>query len=1180
MHNEFFDILLQAKKKASDGDLKGCYHLLNIVLHRAVDDRLTGSNIHFGGLFAKTDFLCKEHGVDRSVYLALNDFRHRKDEDQPTCWQRDIKCLALFFKAILKDSPPDSPLTPLLERGEQLQNVLSAFSLKDNAYSSPLSKRGVRGESVGSTRIIVDHWDEGTIYGRSDYGEDVEVPLPEGYEYFMKLLKEGDLINVVADKILIYQPDYLVDISSVAACFESYADTPYVALLNRLKTTPPTRAIHLGNLASQFLDEVVHGKDVDYAESVTRFFHHNAIDMAAAEGIDASFHKDAREQLENIRIAIHETLEKEVGRFDASQVLLEPSFFCETLGLQGRMDLLQRDYRVLIEQKSGKGGYPQRDPDTPVYQEKHYVQMLLYMAMLHYGYERDGQPIRNSDIQSFLLYSKYKKGLVRLGVAPELLHRALMLRNQIAYCEMSYAKGGAEVLLRMKPEQLRRKEMSDRFWATWVRPEIERVLTPIQTATPLEQTYFLRMLRFVATEHVLSKMGHNNKEDSGFAAKWHSSLDEKLASGSIIDRLEIQELVKEESGVVALKLTQKTADEAGIASLNFRLGDIVTLYAYENNTTPDIRKTIVHRGTIDEMYNEESHLIINIRLRAPQSDEVVFAQRKNWSWAVEHDFYEASTTSLFRSLHQFLSAPAHRKSLILGQRSPEVDRGIELKGDYGEFNPLVRGAMQARDLYLVVGPPGTGKTSFGLLNILKEQLLQGGSILLMAYTNRAVDEICSKLVEEGLDFLRIGSPFSCEKPYREYLIENRTKECKNIGEIRNLIDGCRVFVGTTTAITSASVSLFRLKSFELAIIDEASQILEPQLLGLLSATKDANITNTPLFKGEDGGGSSIQRFVLIGDHKQLPAVVQQSEEDSKVTEQCLIDIGLTNCRNSLFERLYNGNVNGNGNQDKVQGDKGLRACSPEHQRSARQGTKDNQEKVNVNVPVPVVYFLSKQGRMHAEIAEFPNNAFYEGKLGVVGLPHQLETIEGRRIEFIPVPKPAETESDKVNVNEARVIAREVVKAIKEAGENFDPLKTVGVIVPYRNQIAAVRQAINEELSCAPVGAQAQSGTTLNSKLSTLNCQQITIDTVERYQGSQRDVIIYGFTVQYQYQLKFLSSATFTDPVSGALIDRRLNVALTRAKKKEIIVGNPDILCHNEIFRKLIRAVNSSGPPLT
>ncbi|MBR2253659.1 MAG: hypothetical protein IJ895_04500, partial [Prevotella sp.] len=157
-----------------------------------------------------------------------------------------------------------------------------------------------------------------------------------------------------------------------------------------------------------------------------------------------------------------------------------------------------------------------------------------------------------------------------------------------------------------------------------------------------------------------------------------------------------------------------------------------------------------------------------------------------------------------------------------------------------------------------------------------------------------------------------------------------------------------------------------------------------------------------------------------------------------------------------------------------------------------------------------------------------------------------------------------------------VIAREVVKAIKEAGENFDPLKTVGVIVPYRNQIAAVRQAINEELNeelrmkneeCeSPLAPADSSFFILHSSLN-----QITIDTVERYQGSQRDVIIYGFTVQYQYQLKFLSSATFTDPVSGALIDRRLNVALTRAKKKEIIVGNPDILCHNEIFKRLIEA---------
>lgn len=936
-----------------------------------------------------------------------------------------------------------------------------------------------------------------TIVCHDADGGETSLNIPEHYTDIVRLLAEGDVINVVGDDIIIYQPDYLVDISSVAACFESYADTPYISLLGKLKTVPPTRSILLGNLASQFLDEEVHGGNVGYAESITKYFHSHALDMAVADNIDASFHRDARQQKDNIRSAVHDTLEHQVEDYDPSQVLLEPSFFCEALGLQGRMDLLQRDYRVLIEQKSGKGGFPQSDPDTPVYLEKHYVQMLLYRAMLSLGYELDGKPVADKDIQSFLLYSKYGNGLVRLETSLPLLHRAIMLRNQIAYLELSYARGGADVLLTMKPEQLRRKPMSDKFWLTWVRPDIERVLSVIQSATPLEQAYFLRMFRFVAGEHMLSKMVRRNEkeENTGFAAKWHTSLVDKLMSGSIIHRLAISECIVEDGAITKVCLT--SLPDAEVRSGNFRLGDIVTLYAYEEGKEPDIRSGIVHRGAIEALNaSADGILTILIRLRSPQTTPL-----SGEVWAVEHDFYESSTTTLYRSLYQFLSASPERKALLLSQRQPAVDTSVTLKGDYGKFNGLVLGAMQAQDYYLVVGPPGTGKTSFALLNILKEQLLKNESVLLLAYTNRAVDEISSKLVEEGLDFIRLGSSLSCEQPYRKYLLENKTDACANVGEIRQLIADTPIFVGTTTATTSASSSLFRLKTFDLAIIDEASQILEPQLMGLLSSP-------------------SIRRFVLIGDHKQLPAVVQQSEEDSRVSEQCLLDIGLTNCRNSLFERLYN--------------------------------------TVNVNVPVPVLYFLSKQGRMHGDIADFPSRAFYDGRLQVAGLPHQLESVEDKRVKFIAVKDNCSEvwdESDKVNLTEARIIAREVVKAIREAGNHFDPLTTVGVIVPYRSQIAAVRQ----ELSKA-IGQRSK----VEGQLST-----ITIDTVERYQGSQRDVIIYGFTVRYDYQLRFLTSATFTDPISGALIDRRLNVALTRAKKKEIIVGNPDILCQAPVFRSLI-----------
>ena len=69
-----------------------------------------------------------------------------------------------------------------------------------------------------------------------------------------------------------------------------------------------------------------------------------------------------------------------------------------------------------------------------------------------------------------------------------------------------------------------------------------------------------------------------------------------------------------------------------------------------------------------------------------------------------------------------------------------------------ERNAMVLKAKQARDFFLLVGPPGTGKTSFGLMSILREELASDAdcNVLLAAYTNRAVDEICSKLVKDGL----------------------------------------------------------------------------------------------------------------------------------------------------------------------------------------------------------------------------------------------------------------------------------------------------------------------------------------------------------------------------------------------------------------------------------------------
>ena len=209
--------------------------------------------------------------------------------------------------------------------------------------------------------------------------------------------------------------------------------------------------------------------------------------------------------------------------------------------------------------------------------------------------------------------------------------------------------------------------------------------------------------------------------------------------------------------------------------------------------------------------------------------------------------------------------------------------------------------------------------------------------------------------------------------------------------------------------------------------------------------------------------------------------------------------------------------------------------------------------------------LTRQGRMHRDIAEFPNYAFYGNRLEVVPLHHQTLPIETchsqngieqmlrtRRIAFVAAQKPKAAASVKTNQVEAEMIAATVVQIYNICKDRFDESQTVGVIVPYRNQIATIRGAIDRY----GIGV----------------LHNITIDTVERYQGSQRDYIIYGFTVQQPYQLNFLTNNVFEE--DGMVIDRKLNVAMTRARLHLVLVGNPDILRENYTFYNLLEFVKS------
>ena len=1102
---------------SSTASLKSFYAALDKVMRLAVMQRVGDFDIAFAaGLFAKTDFLVKQLGIDRTVACNFNETRDRirridnKDQGIGSLdkhWAYDMKAVTAFISAIYGNATvPDSlsRLFPLSPR-KKAQNRLLATKMR------------VAVESVEGN--VIKAMVEAT-------GEEIVIRCSEMQKYILPLLSNGNQLNLIAPRKsetdknileaehIILHPDLLVNITSVASCFEDYAHDARLFLFNKIKRPVNSSQIILGNFAGQLLDDAIHHRNLDYTTNILRFCRDNALSMASCVSeLGCDFHEQARKQMQHIRNVVNNVMPKEVNGFNSHEVMLEPSFICEMLGIQGRMDMLQLDFKVLVEQKAGKGqyGYGNKPGEAPRQKTKHYVQLLLYMAVLHYNFN-----IPYSKIFSFLLYSKYDRSLLQLGSAPELLCEALKIRNQIAWAEYRIADENNPIYDTLSTNCLNVVESQRAFFDRYICVELDSLLEPIRMSGNPEKAYFHRFIAFVQREVILSRTGTKNRDDEGFAQTWLSTAREKAEAGNIYYGMELDSSSFELDHLgavvaVSLRFPKTDAVESGAGISNFRTGDRIVLYSYPSNAQPNACKTMVFKATIADITLEG----IRLGLYNPQTHRDVFEKNGNSLWAVEHDCGDASSSGLFCGLYSLLTAPVKRRQLILSQRVPEFRETITLNGDYGTFNTLVERAMQALDIFLVIGPPGTGKTSFAMLNILREELTHNGtSVLLLSYTNRAVDEMCGKLVEAGIDFLRIGNPLSCEQQFRSFMLDEKVMNCSKLDDIVSLINNSRVVCATVSTV-NAHPELLSMRRFSLSIIDEASQILEPYIVGPLCATMP-------------DGSESISRFVLIGDHKQLPAVVLQSHQESVINDFNLRNLDIVDCRHSLFQRLLR-----------------------------RYSANDH-----------ITYMLTRQGRMHRDIAFFPSNAFYSGLLQPVPLGHQerqLETsnitvdkdlspyvdiLTTKRVAFIDAPQPAISPSDKVNTIEADIISRLAVAAYKIHEGCFSAQTTLGIIVPYRNQIVTLRNAID--------------------KYGIAELHDITIDTVERYQGSQRDIIIYGFTVSHRYQLDFLTANDFEE--NGAIIDPKLNVAMTRARENLVLVGNKSLLRLDPVFRQMIDSI--------
>uniref|UniRef100_A0A671EGD4 DNA replication ATP-dependent helicase/nuclease n=1 Tax=Rhinolophus ferrumequinum TaxID=59479 RepID=A0A671EGD4_RHIFE len=414
-----------------------------------------------------------------------------------------------------------------------------------------------------------------------------------------------------------------------------------------------------------------------------------------------------------------------------------------------------------------------------------------------------------------------------------------------------------------------------------------------------------------------------------------------------------------------------------------------------------------------------------------------------------------------------------------------------LKGLNKPQRQAMKKVLLSKDYTLIVGMPGTGKTTT-ICTLVRILYACGFSVLLTSYTHSAVDNILLKLAKFKIGFLRLGQTQKVHPDIQKFTEEEicRSKSIKSLALLEELYNSQLIVATTCMGINHP---IFSRKVFDFCIVDEASQISQPVCLG-------------PLFFS--------RRFVLVGDHQQLPPLVLNREART---------LGMSE---SLFKRLER----------------------------------------NKNAVVQ----LTVQYRMNSKIMSLSNKLTYEGKLecgsdkvanAVINLPNFKDV--KLELEFYAdysenpwligvfepnnpvcflntdkVPAPEQVEKGGVtNIIEAKLTVFLTSIFIKAGCNPSD----IGIIAPYRQQL----KIINDLLAHSSVG-------------------MVEVNTVDKYQGRDKSIILVSFVRSNK------------DGTLGELLKdwRRLNVAITRAKHKLILLGCVPSLNRYPSLRKLLYHLNS------
>jgi len=407
MHLNFYSIYQSVLNSNLSNDI--ARPKLHRIFETILDKALVDESIQFTSLFAKLSYLSEKYDFSGLFRFELHQLRKlidnktKENEDQifhllkfliPHLCQ---KCFGMKIpQEVRKIMPAESGVTfrkreisrfiPSVKfyciSIDQVNGVLEGFSSDD-----------------ATEKVIVDYkLQDRNIQFADGINRIKTLPV------LMQLIEvEVSMDRVFRPSIIIVEPDFLLDSTAIAGCFNSRDKSLISYILKKFLPMSRSKALLLGNMANHFLDRLIHEPKLAFNDILPELFANDPLGFTVLKDTEVKgFVSDLKQHFTHIQHTVSHTF-KDSG-IDIDKVYLEPSFISPTYGIQGRLDLLQphASQPKIVELKSG-GIY---QPNAYGVNSPHYIQTLMYDLLIRSTFNR-------VEPKNYILYSKEKESIAR-----------------------------------------------------------------------------------------------------------------------------------------------------------------------------------------------------------------------------------------------------------------------------------------------------------------------------------------------------------------------------------------------------------------------------------------------------------------------------------------------------------------------------------------------------------------------------------------------------------------------------------------------------------------------------------------------------------------------------------------------------------------------------------------------